>query len=258
MELKSRLSRGEPTFGLWVTLESAAISEIAATLGLEWIVVDTEHGPLDFRETLDHVRAVARTRTAPLVRVPEIEEGTFKRVLDMGAEGILVPMVRSAEDVRRAVRFAKYPPEGIRGIAVERATQWGLGLHDYVRRANRETLVIPIIENVQAADDFDAILDVPGIDALFFGPFDFAASMGHLGVWNHPEVWSRIESMRKKAQKKGMPLGIVAPGAADARKRVDEGYRMIAIGFDAVFLTRSIMEMLTALGRPVPERGWNV
>src|SRR6185503_4925622 len=257
MELKSRLSRGEPAFGLWVTLESAAISEIAATLDLDWIVVDTEHGPLDFRETLDHVRAVARTRTAPLVRVPEIEEGTFKRVLDMGAEGILVPMVRSAEDVRRAVRFAKYPPEGIRGIAVERATQWGLGLNDYVQKANRETLVIPIIENVQAADDFDAILDVPGIDALFFGPFDFAASMGHLGVWNHPEVWSRIESMRKKAQKKGMPLGIVAPGAADARKRVDEGYRMIAIGFDAVFLTRSIMEMMTALGRPVPERGWN-
>ena len=135
MELKSRLSRGEPTFGLWVTLESAAISEIAATLGLEWVVVDTEHGPLDFRETLDHVRAVARTRTAPLVRVPEIEEGTFKRVLDMGAEEILVPMVRSAEDVRRAVRFAKYPPEGIRGIAVERATQWGLGLHDYVQKA---------------------------------------------------------------------------------------------------------------------------
>src|ERR1051325_7686959 len=100
MELKARLSRGEPTLGLWVTLEAAAVSEIAATMGLDWILVDTEHSPLDFRETLDHVRAVARTRTAPLVRIPEIEEGTFKRVLDLGAEGILVPMIRSAEEVK--------------------------------------------------------------------------------------------------------------------------------------------------------------
>lgn len=252
MELKARLSRGEPTLGLWVTLEAAAVSEIAATMGLDWILVDTEHSPLDFRETLDHVRAVARTRTAPLVRIPEIEEGTFKRVLDLGAEGILVPMIRSAEEVKRAVRFAKYPPEGIRGIAVERASQWGLGLQDYLAKANRETLVIPMVENVQAADDFDAILDVPGVDAIFFGPFDFAASMGKLGAWNHPEVWSRIETMRKKAQVRGVPLGIVAPNAADARRRIDEGYRMIAVGFDAIFLTRAIGEMLKALGRPAP------
>jgi 2-keto-3-deoxy-L-rhamnonate aldolase RhmA len=252
MELKARLSRGEPTLGLWVTLEAAAVSEIAATLGLDWLVVDTEHGALDFRETLDHVRAVARSRTAPLVRVPEIEEGTFKRVLDLGAEGLLVPMVRSAEEVRRAVRFAKYPPEGIRGIAVERATQWGLDLAGYLAKANRETLVIPIIENIQAADDFDAILDVPGVDAIFFGPFDFAASMGRLGEWNHPEVWTRIEAMRKKAQARGMPLGIAAPGIADARRRIDEGFRMIAVGFDAVFLTRAISDVLKALGRPAP------
>lgn len=257
MELKTRLSRGEPALGLWVTLESAAVSEIAASLGLDWVVVDTEHSALDFRETLDHLRAVARTKTAPLVRVPEIEEGAFKRVLDVGAEGILIPMVRSAEDVKRAVRFAKYPPEGIRGIAVERATQWGLGLQAYLEKANRETLVIPIIENVQAAEQFDAILDVPGVDALFFGPFDLAASMGHLGAWSHPEVWSRIDMMRKRAQSKGMPLGIVAPTAAEARRRVDEGYRMIAVGFDAVLLIRSITEMLAALGRPLPEGGWN-
>lgn len=256
MELKARLSRKEPTLGLWVTLESAAVSEIAAALGLDWIVIDTEHGALDFRETLDHVRAVARTKTAPLVRVPEIEEGTFKRVLDVGAEGILIPMVRSAEDVRRAVRFAKFPPEGIRGIAVERAAQWGLGLQEYLGKANRETLVIPIIENVEAADDFDAILDVPGVDALFFGPFDFAASMGHLGVWNHPDVGKRIDSMRTRALAKGMPVGIAAPGAAEARRRVDEGFRMIAVGFDAVFLTRGITEMLTALGRPAPKAGF--
>jgi len=257
MDLKARLSRNEPTLGLWVTLEAASVTEIAGNLGLDWVVIDTEHSALDFREVLDHVRAAARTKTAPLVRIPEIEEGSIKRILDAGAEGILVPMVRSAEDVRRAVKFAKYPPAGIRGIAVERATNWGLNLKDYLERANRETVVIPIIENVEASDDFDAIVDVPGVSALFFGPFDFAASMGQLGVWNHPEVWSRIESMRKKAHIKGMPLGIMGASADEAKRRVQEGYRMIAIGIDSLLMIRSLTDMMTALGRPLPKGGWS-
>ncbi len=254
--LKARLTRSDPALGMWVTLESASITEIAAAVGLDWIVVDTEHGALDFREVLDHARAAARTPTAPLVRIPEIEQGTIKRVLDLGAEGILVPMVRSAEDVRTAVRFAKYPPAGVRGISVERATQWGLGLKDYLERANRETLVIPIIENTEAADAFDAILEVPGVDALFFGPFDFAASMGRLGVWDDPEVLRRIETLRKKAQARGMPVGIVATSPEDARRRAGEGYRLIGLGFDALLMIRSLKEMLAALGRPVPKGGW--
>jgi 2-keto-3-deoxy-L-rhamnonate aldolase RhmA len=190
------------------------------------------------------------------VRIPEIEEGTIKRVLDAGAEGILVPMVRSADDVRRAVRFAKYPPAGVRGIAVERASAWGMNLKEYLEKANRETLVLPILENVDAADRFDEILEVPGVDGFFFGPFDFAASMGQLGVWNHPEVWDRIESMRKKAQARGVPLGIVGANPEEGRRRIQEGYRMIAIGIDALCMIRSLTDMMTALGRPIPKGGW--
>lgn len=253
---KQRLSRDEPALGIWVTLESASVTEIASSLGLDWVVIDTEHGALDFREVLDHVRAAARTRTAPLVRIPEIEEGTIKRVLDLGAEGILVPMVRSADDVRRAVRFAKYPPAGVRGISVERATQWGLDLKDYLDRANRDTVVIPIIENTDAADDFEAILEVPGVDAIFFGPFDFAASMGQLGVWDAPEVRARIDALRKRAQARGKPVGIIAANAEEARRRIGEGYRLIGVGIDALLMIRSLKEILTALGRPVPKGGW--
>src|SRR5207245_2386050 len=121
----------------------------------------------------------------------------------------------------------------IRGISVERATRWGLCLDERVERANRDTLIIPIVETIEAANNFDAIIDVPGVDLLFFCPFDLSASMGHHGTWGHPEVWKSIDSMRKRCQARGIPVGIVAPDADEGRRRIEEGYKMIAVGFDS-------------------------
>ena len=115
--LKQKLARGETTVGMWITLESASISEIAATLGYDWVVIDTEHGHLDFKEVVEHIRATRNSPTTPLVRIQEIEQGVIKRVLDLGAHGILVPQVVDAAEVERAVRFAKYPPAGSAGSA---------------------------------------------------------------------------------------------------------------------------------------------
>src|SRR5436309_8181821 len=113
--LKQKLKNGEKTFGLWITLEAPAITEIAVRLGLDWICIDAEHGHLDFKEVVEHLRAAGRSSVAALVRVQEIEQGLIKRVLDLGAHGIIVPQIRNAEEVEQAVRFAKYPPRGIRG-----------------------------------------------------------------------------------------------------------------------------------------------
>jgi 2-keto-3-deoxy-L-rhamnonate aldolase RhmA len=119
--LKSRLARGEITLGLWVTLESPTITEIAVSLDLDWVVIDTEHGHLDYKEVLEHIRATRNSGTTPLVRIPETTQGVIKRVLDLGAHGIIVPQVNSAEEIALAIRYAKYPPDGIRGVGVDRS-----------------------------------------------------------------------------------------------------------------------------------------
>ncbi len=247
--LRQILARGKTALGLWVTLEAPSVAEIAAAMGLDWIVIDTEHGQLDFKEVLEHVRATRNSKTTPLVRVPEIEQGTIKRALDLGAEGVIVPMVRNAAEVAQAVRFAKYPPDGVRGIGAERATRWGTGIRDYVRDANRQTMVIPLVECVEAADNFESILRVRGVDAIFFGPADLAASMGHAGEWGHPEVMKRILGMRKRAALAGVPAGILALGPKEAALRARQGFRMIALGIDTLLMIRALEATLAALGR---------
>src|SRR5262245_33103135 len=186
--LKEKLARHQATLGLWVTFESPSITEIAAELGYDWVVIDAEHGHLDFKEVLDHIRAVRNSSTTPLVRIQEIEQGLIKRMLDIGAAGLLVPQITCASEVEQAVRFAKYPPQGIRGVGGERATHWGMQLADYTRVANDEVMVIPLIETVAAGESIDAILAVPGVDAIYFGPADYSASAGFLGQWEGPGV----------------------------------------------------------------------
>src|SRR5262245_13958473 len=161
--LKRKLAAGETTYGLWVSLESPTITEIACELSLDWVVIDVEHGHMDFKEVVDHLRVVRNTQTTGLVRVQEIEKGLFKRLLDIGAEGLLVPQIDTPDEVRQAIHFAEYPPRGVRGVAVERCTKWGLELAEGTRRADNETLVIPMIETVAAGNCVDEILTIPGI-----------------------------------------------------------------------------------------------
>src|SRR5262245_44773510 len=150
--LKRKLASGVTTHGIWVTLESPSITEIAVALGYDWVVIDAEHGHLDFKEVLEHVRVTRQSQTAAIVRIQEVEQGLIKRVLDTGAAGIVVPQVYSPDEVRRAVHFAKYPPVGIRGVGGERATAWGMDLREYTQIANEETMVIPLMETVQAGE----------------------------------------------------------------------------------------------------------
>src|SRR5205814_2657812 len=120
-----KLDAAEAVYGLWITLESASISEMAAALGLDWIVIDAEHGHLDWKQILEHIRAAVRSDTVVLVRVAELNAGLIKRALDIGADGIVIPWVETSEQLKQAVTFATYPPQGLRGIGAERATGWG-------------------------------------------------------------------------------------------------------------------------------------
>ena len=245
--LKAKLSRGETTLGMWVTLESPSITEIAVTLGVDWVAIDTEHGHLDYKEVVEHVRATRNTSTTPLVRIPETTPGIIKRVLDLGAHGIIVPQVNSAEEVALAVRCAKYPPDGIRGVGGERATQWGLGLQSQTALANRETMVIPLIETVAGGRNLGPILDVPGVDAVFLGPADYSASAGYLGQWEGPGVADAILGFKDKVRGRGLACGILSTSIENALDRKQQGFRMIALGADTGLLIRSLKASLDAV-----------
>lgn len=245
--LKQKLALGQTTLGLWVTLESASISELASELGYDWVVIDTEHGQLGFKDVLEHIRAVRNTSTTPLVRIPEIGQGVIKRMLDLGAQGLIIPQVTSAAEVEQAVRFAKYPPRGIRGVGGERATRWGMALREATHAADHETLIIPMLETVEAVAALDEILDVPGVDAVYFGPADFSASSGYLGEWEGPGVAERLLALKDAVRARGLGCGVMAVDVSNAVMRRDQGFRMIGLGSDTGLLIRASLEAMKAV-----------
>ena len=247
--LRRKLQNKQTTYGLWVTLESPNVTEMAVALGFDWVVVDTEHGHLDFREIMEHIRVVRGTETSALVRIPEVQQGTIKRVLDIGAHGVILPMVGTRADVERAFRFGRYPPRGVRGVGGERAVKWGLEFDEYLHYANEETLLIPLIETQEAAENIDQILDVPGIEAIFFGPADMSSSRGFLGQWESPGVAEKILEIQTKAATKGIASGILSRSVDESIKRRDQGFEMIALGADVNLLIRAVRENFAKLGR---------
>ena len=218
-KLKQKFRNSETTYGLWVSLESPSITEMAVAVGLDWVVIDTEHGHLDFKEVLEHLRALNRSSTVGLVRVQEIEQGVIKRVLDLGAHGVLLPQIKTAEEVERGVYFAKYPPRGFRGIGGDRATSWGKNLKR-ARTANNDTVVIPLIETVDAVKNIESILSVPDIDALQFGPADLSASFGYPGEWEGPGVAEEILRVKNQIRSRGLASGIMATDSNNGKMRV--------------------------------------
>src|SRR5258707_15552448 len=153
--LREKLAANLPIYGLWITLESASIAEMAVALGLDWIVIDAEHGHLDWKEILEQIRATVRSNTVALVRIAELNAGLIKRALDIGADGVVVPWVETAEQLKQAVAFATYPPEGVRGIGAERATGWGECWLQHAQESNEHVLVVPIIETITAVRNIE-------------------------------------------------------------------------------------------------------
>jgi 2-keto-3-deoxy-L-rhamnonate aldolase RhmA len=247
--LRRMLMANEPVYGLWITLESPSIVEMAVALGLDWIVIDAEHGHLDWKEITEHLRAAVRSQTVALVRVADLRSDLIKRALDVGADGILVPWIQSAEEARRAVAFARYPPEGVRGMGAERATGWGRALAEHVAEANEHVLVVPIIETVDAGRNIAEISRVPGVDILFLGPADYSSTAGHRGQWEGPGVAAELLAIKDAIRAAGKHCGIVAAGQEDLVRRRDQGFTVIGLGLDSGFLLRGLETALAAVGR---------
>jgi 2-keto-3-deoxy-L-rhamnonate aldolase RhmA len=244
--LRAKLAAGATTYGVWVTLSDPTVTEIVIELGADWICVDMEHGSLDYKDVVAHARAARGSGAAVLARVPAFRIDTVKRALDLGVDGVILPLVRSAADVEEGFRYARYPMRGIRGVGGERAVHWGLRLQEYLAIADRETMVIPIIETREASADFDNIAAVEGLEAIFFGPADLSASCGHLGHWEGPGVAEDILRIAGIARGRGIAAGLMAWDEEDVARRAGQGFRMIGLGADVGFLARPLK---SAFGR---------
>lgn len=248
-EFRRKLAQGQPAFGLWVTLDSAAITEMAVALGVDWVVVDAEHGSLDWKEIAEHIRAAVRSNTVVLVRIAERNTAMTKRALDIGADGIVIPWMETAAQVEEAIRDCRYPPQGRRGIGGERATVWGQCLAVHAAEANEHVLVVPIIENVKAAAAVPAMCRVEGVEVFFFGPADFSASAGYRGQWEGPGVAGQILQLKDTIRGAGKHCGVLATSIENLLARREQGFRMLGLGADAGLLLRSLHEALKAVGR---------
>ncbi|SJZ73294.1 HpcH/HpaI aldolase family protein [Consotaella salsifontis] len=238
---------GGTILGTWLMSAAAGPTEAVGHVGFDFLVVDMEHVPLDVSTLPEILRAVGSTPAMPLVRIAWNDRVLIKRVLDAGAETIMVPFVQTAEEAREAVAAAKYPPAGVRGVAaVHRASRFG-AVADYLKRANDETYVVVQLETEEAVGRLKEIAAVPGIDALFVGPNDLAASMGLIGEIGRDEVQSLLAKAAADAREIGKPIGIVGPNPAMVRRFIGYGYNFCAVASDIGMMTGRARDWLAEL-----------
>src|SRR3954465_12254501 len=235
---KRALKAGKSQIGLWSTLSSNYSVEVIAGAGFDWILLDTEHSPVDVENLLGQLQAAAPYATHPVVRVPWNDMVTIKRVLDIGAQSLLVPYVSTPEEAAAAVSYTRYPPAGVRGVAgTTRATRFGR-VKDYAKRAHEEICVLVQVETEAALDNIEAICGIEGIDGVFIGPADLHASMGHTGEIANPKVKPLIDEAIRRIRKCGSAPGILTPSEADARHWLECGALFGAVAADVGLLAR--------------------
>lgn len=228
---KQALAEGRRQIGLWVTFAHQPIAEVLADSGFDWLLFDMEHTPNDLQGIGQMLLAVRGRPVAPIVRIPVHDMAWTKQVLDAGAPNIMIPNVRSAAEAREAVSWTRFAPEGQRGVAGSTRAGNYTRYKDYMARANDEVGLIVQIESREALDDLEAICRVDGVDAVFIGPSDLAASLGHRGQSGHPEVQAAIAQAIRTARAAGKPIGIlVADGKAEPY--LEQGATMVGVGTD--------------------------
>ena len=235
---KRALKASRAQIGLWSSLSSNYSVEVIAGAGFDWILLDCEHSPNDLESLLPQLQACAPYPTTPIVRVPWNDMVNIKRVLDVGAQSLLIPYVSSAEEAKAAVAHTRYPPAGVRGVAgTTRATRFGR-IKDYAKRAHEEICVLVQVETQSAVDNIEAICAVDGVDGVFIGPADLHASLGYTGEIANPKVKPMIDEAIKRIRKAGKAPGILTPNEADAKHWLGCGGLFVAVGADVGILAR--------------------
>lgn len=242
----TRLKQRDLLLGTMLSLPSAESAEIISHCGFDWLFLDGEHSPASVLDWQRAMQAVGE-RSACLLRVPTNSEGHIKKALDIGADGIIVPMINSAEQARNAVAWSQYPPNGRRGIGPGRASRYGRELANYIVRANEDIALVLQVEHIEAVENIDAIIDVEGVDAIFIGPSDLSASMGKIGQIDDAEVLAAMDKVLAACQRRKMPLGYFGMSASNVKPFIEKGYNLICAGTDADFITRGASQMAAEL-----------
>lgn len=234
--LKKSLAEGRLQIGFWTAMASPICAEICAGAGFDWLLIDGEHSPQTLPLVLAQLQAIAAYPDChAIVRVPSSDPVTIKTHLDLGAQSLLVPMVDTAEEAAAIVEAAHYPPQGSRGIGGARAARWGR-YPGYVHEANAQIGLVVQIETTRALANIEAIAAVEGIDALFVGPADLAASMGHLGQPAHEEVQQATLDAFRRIRATGRAPGLLTRDEEFARRAIAHGALMVGVGVDTLAL----------------------
>jgi len=239
-KIKQTFKEGRVSIGSWLSMAHVSIAEILAGAGYDWVVIETEHTAIDVSEVLRLIIAIEGKGAIPLVRLAWNDPIQTKAVMDSGAAGVLVPMVNTKSDAELAVNSSKYPPLGFRGVGLARAQAYGQTFDEYVESSNADSLLLVMIEHVEAVKNIDEILSVPGIDGTFIGPYDLSLSMGLLGKLDHPDMVAAKARVLEATRAHGLTAGIhlVHPdtAVADLAYYIDSGYQFVALGTDILFL----------------------
>jgi 2-dehydro-3-deoxyglucarate aldolase len=241
MNLKEKLKNNQLTVGSWIMIGSSISVEVMALAGFEWLVVDIEHTSIDLETTQNLITTIQASKMKALVRVSKNEEVVIKRILDMGADGIIVPMVCSKEDALQAVSYSKYPPQGKRGVGLFRAQKYGTNFEEYKKWVNEELVIIAQIEHIDAVNNIDDILQVDGIDGTIIGPYDLSGSMGYPGDFERGDVKDAIQKILDKCKEYNIPSGfhVVDTDPEKLKLKIEQGCTFLAYGIDYFFMRDS-------------------
>lgn len=249
MSLKNKIRKGEVTLGSWVTIPHHAVVEIMATAGFEWLTIDIEHSAIGIESIQQLISTIQGKGIKALVRVFDNDEVIIKRVLDAGADGIIVPMIKSKAEATKMVESVYYPPKGKRGVGLSRAQGYGTSFPEYQEKLEKEIIIIAQIEHIDAINNIEEILSVDEIDSTLIGPYDLSASMGKPGEYHLPEVRAAIEKYDDICRSMNKPMGahVISSNHSETQAKIDLGYSFLAFSLDFFFLGDKAREEMQKL-----------
>ena len=247
--LKYYLKNNIQSYGSWITISSPLIPEILGIAKFDWLCIDIEHSSIDLNELLNIIISIENNNLIPLVRVGDNDPNLIKRVMDLGAYGVIVPNIKNSEEAIRAVNSVRYPPLGKRGVGLFRAQKFGKKFDNYKQWLKNESLVIIQIEHIDAVNNIDEIFSVKGIDAFMIGPYDLSGSIKKPGKLNDPVVKSLIQKVLKAGKKHSITAGIhsVSSDPKNAIRYKKLGFKFLAISLDSIFMIDKAVKTMEAV-----------
>jgi 2-dehydro-3-deoxyglucarate aldolase len=249
--LKHKLRLKKTTLGTWITIPHQSIIEILATAGFEWMVLDLEHSPMDYQQMQNLIAHIQGNGMEALVRVAKNDEVQIKKALDAGANGIIVPMIKTLDDAKRVIKYSKYPPIGERGVGLSRANHYGNKFQSYVEWHQKELVIVFQVEHIDAVNNLDDILSTDGLDGIIIGPYDLSASLGKPGEFDDPDVAIALKKVVETTLSSNVSLGFheISSDYKNVIEKFNLGYNFIAFSLDFNFLGNSAREQMNQLSK---------